>query len=67
VAPSYNNRGAGEMGRTFKHDKDGGYTEAEVRGAMSVGRRFEANSETKSKKKWDKKFREQRKRREVEE
>ena len=55
------------MGRTFKHDKDGGYTEAEVRGAMSVGRRFEANSETKSKKKWDKKFREQRTRREVEE
>ena len=54
------------MSRTFKHNKDGDYAESEVSGNMSVDRKFEANSKTKSKKKRDKKFREQRKRREVE-
>ena len=49
------------MGRTFKHDKDGDYAEAEVHGDMSVDRKFEA----KSKKKRDKKFRKGRKLREL--
>jgi len=46
------------MSRTFKHNKGGEYSQSEVRGELSVGRKFES----KSKKKRDKKFREQRRR-----